>query len=74
MKAMTRHSLVFGLWVVLLAVAPAFAQITITTAAELQNMNLDLAGDYVLGNDIDASSISNFDPVGDDVTDRKSVV
>ena len=53
---------------VLAATVPAFAQITITTAAELQNMNLDLAGDYVLGNDIDASSIPNFDPVGDNVT------
>jgi len=53
---------------VLAAAVPALAQITITTAAELQNMNLDLAGDYVLGNDIDASSILNFDPVGDAVT------
>jgi len=37
---------------------------TITTAADLQNMALDLTGDYELGNDIDCSGIANFKPVG----------
>ena len=34
---------------------------TITTAAGLQDMNLDLSEDYILGNDIDCSG---FDPDG----------
>ena len=68
MKGMERYVVVIGLLVVLFVALPVFAQITITNATELQNMNLDLAGDYVLGNDIDASSIPNFDPVGDFTT------
>ena len=68
MKEIKKHALIFIMTALLLSVAPAFAQTTITTATDLQNMNLDLAGDYVLGNDIDASSIPNFDPVGDAVT------
>ncbi len=36
----------------------------ITTAAGLQNMDLDLTDDYELGNDIDVSGIANFEPVG----------
>ena len=68
MKGMERYLVAIGLLVVLFATLPASAQITITNATELQNMNLDLAGNYVLGNDIDASSISNFDPIGDFTT------
>ncbi|MGH6790441.1 MAG: hypothetical protein ACRECC_12265 [Pseudolabrys sp.] len=37
----------------------------ITTAAQLQAMQSNLAGDYCLANDIDLSSIANFVPVGD---------
>lgn len=36
----------------------------ITTAEEFQNINNDLQGYYVLGNDIDLSSIANFEPLG----------
>lgn len=36
----------------------------ITTCAELQNMNNDLGGDYVLMNDIDCSDTDNFTPIG----------
>jgi hypothetical protein len=44
---------------------------TITTLQQLQNMNYDLDGDYVLASDIDASDtrdwngILGFDPIGD---------
>ena len=68
MNGMEKYGVAIGLLVVLFVALPVFAQTTITTATELQNMNLDLSGDYVLGNDIDASSIPNFDPIGDDVT------
>ena len=37
----------------------------ITDASQLQNMGNDLTASYVLGNDIDASSIANFEPIGD---------
>ena len=37
----------------------------ITNASELQDMNTDLDAAYTLGNDIDASGIANFDPIGD---------
>ena len=36
----------------------------ITTATQLQNMNLSLTSDYELGNDIDCSGIANFEPIG----------
>ena len=36
----------------------------ITTAAGLQNMDLDLTDDYELGNNINCSGIANFEPVG----------
>lgn len=36
----------------------------ITTAEEFQNINDNLDGTYVLGNDIDLSSIDNFEPLG----------
>lgn len=36
----------------------------IRTAEEFQNINDNLTGIYVLGNDIDLSSISNFEPLG----------
>ena len=38
----------------------------ILTAQQLQAVNDNLAGDYVLGNAIDASGIANFSPIGDD--------
>jgi hypothetical protein len=37
----------------------------IRNAAQLQAMRNDLAGNYCLANDIDASSIGNFVPIGD---------
>lgn len=40
----------------------------ITTAAQLQAMQSNLAGDYCLANDIDLSSIANFAPVGTNAT------
>jgi hypothetical protein len=40
----------------------------IKTAAQLQAMQNDLAGSYCLANDIDAGSIANFVPVGDNAT------
>ncbi len=55
----------------LLALAAcASAQTMITTCQELQDMNLDLAGNYALANDIDCSATSGwnsgagFEPVG----------
>ena len=36
----------------------------ITTAQEFQDINSDLDGTYVLGQDIDLSSIPNFEPLG----------
>lgn len=36
----------------------------ITTAQDFQDINKNLTGTYVLGNDIDLSSISNFEPLG----------
>jgi hypothetical protein len=36
----------------------------IKTAAQLQAMRNDLFGNYCLANDIDASSIANFEPIG----------
>lgn len=36
----------------------------ITTATQLQNMKLNLAGDYELGGNIDCSGTGNFEPVG----------
>ena len=38
--------------------------ISITTAEELSNIRNNLAGDYVLENDIDLSSIANWQPIG----------
>ncbi len=44
---------------------PAFiATRIIKTAQEFQDINNDLQGFYMLGNDIDLSSISNFEPLG----------
>lgn len=40
------------------------AIVTITSAEELNNIRNNLAGDYVLGNDIDLSSIANWQPTG----------
>jgi hypothetical protein len=36
----------------------------ITTAQEFQDINNNLTGYYILGNDIDLSSITNFEPLG----------
>lgn len=36
----------------------------ITTAQEFQDINNDLTGTYILGNDIDLSTIPNFEPLG----------
>lgn len=36
----------------------------IKTASDLQNINNKPQGSYILGNDIDCSSISNFEPLG----------
>lgn len=36
----------------------------ITTAQDFQNINNNLNGTYILGNDIDLSSIPNFEPLG----------
>ena len=38
--------------------------VEISNAEELQNMNNDLDADYVLVDDIDASKIENFEPIG----------
>lgn len=47
-------------------VAPskAHAATTITTCLGLRDMDLDLDGDYVLGNDIDCSGIADWAPLG----------
>ena len=62
----------------LLCAVPAFAQIEINDIDELQLIGNDpgylLDGDYVLGNDIDASATAGwnsgagFEPIGDDTT------
>ena len=44
----------------------ANCEILISTAGELQAINDNLSGNYRLVNDIDVSSISNFNPLGDD--------
>ena len=36
----------------------------VTTAQEFQDINKNLTGYYILGNDIDLSSIANFEPLG----------
>lgn len=41
---------------------------TIIDAAGLDNIRLDLAGDYILGADIDLSGIANWTPIGDSTT------
>lgn len=41
-----------------------FANKVITTAQEFQDINNNLDHYYILGNDIDLSSISNFEPLG----------
>ncbi|MDZ7688031.1 MAG: GLUG motif-containing protein [Halobacteriales archaeon] len=46
------------------AVGTVTAQEDISNAQELQDIRDDLDGDYVLTDDIDASSIGNFDPIG----------
>jgi len=43
----------------------AFAAVTINTCSELQNISTGDTGDYLLGNDIDCSSIANFTPIQD---------
>ena len=40
----------------------------ITDATGLDNIRLNLAGDYVLGADIDLSSVPNWVPIGDSTT------
>lgn len=44
------------------------AYTVVNSAAALQNMNTGLSTNYALGSDIDASSIANFSPVGDNAT------
>ncbi|MBS4097858.1 MAG: hypothetical protein KGZ83_13585 [Sulfuricella sp.] len=44
------------------------AYTVVNSAAALQNMNSGLSTNYALGSDIDASSIANFSPVGDNAT------
>ncbi len=46
----------------------AAAYTVVNSAAALQNMNTGLSTNYALGSDIDASSIANFSPVGDNIT------
>lgn len=41
-----------------------FVDKVIKTAEDLQNINNNPSGSYILGNDIDCSSISNFEPLG----------
>lgn len=51
------------LFVFCLISVSAHAQTEITTAAQLQNVDNDLEGNYILMNDIDLSS-TNFSPIG----------
>ena len=44
------------------------AYTVLNSAAALQNMNTGLSANYALGSNIDASSIANFSPVGDNIT------
>ncbi len=59
-----------GLAILMALLACASAQTTITDCTGLQNMNLDLAGNYALANNIDCSDTVNwnsgtgFEPVG----------
>ena len=50
-----------------------FATKVIKTATEFQAINDNLSGTYVLGNDIDLSSISNFEPLGRFYGDEQDV-
>jgi hypothetical protein len=58
-----------SIWVAIAAFASAFgaeaACIPIKTVNQLQNIQDNLSGDYCLSNDIDASSKTNFKPIGD---------
>lgn len=49
---------------ILLLPSRASALTTITTCGGLQNIEDNLSEDYVLGNDIDCSGVSNFTPIG----------
>ena len=63
--------IIAAMGIALLPKGVAKAATTITTCDQLQDMNLNLAEDYVLGSDIDCSATSGwnagagFDPVGD---------
>lgn len=50
-----------------------FATKVIKTALEFQAINDNLSGTYVLGNDIDLSSINNFEPLGRFYGDEQDV-
>ena len=66
--------IIAAMGIALLPKGVAKAATTITTCDQLQDMSLNLAEDYVLGNDIDCSATSGwnagagFEPVGDSGT------
>lgn len=51
-----------------------FVDKVITTADELQRINENPSGSYILGNDIDCSEISNFEPIGFTTTATSSTI
>ncbi len=79
MKRLNKCLYVTGVMLIVLSIAaPAMAQIEINDIDELQLIGNDpgypLNGDYVLGNDIDASATASwnsgagFKPIGNDIT------
>ncbi len=57
------YSVLVGLCFFFIPVTPAHALTPLTTCAELQDINLDLAEDYVLANDVDCTGFT-FTPIG----------
>ncbi|BBB92045.1 MAG TPA: GLUG motif-containing protein [Methylomusa anaerophila] len=50
------------------------AYMLVNNAKELQSMNLNLSGTYALGKDIDASSVSNFVPIGNEISKFQGIL
>jgi hypothetical protein len=71
-----RHGVFFGFAVLLITAIFTLAgcgsngaggdddPIQITTAAQFAEMRNNLSGHYILTNDIDLSTVSNFEPIG----------
>ena len=60
-NTLTSHKIIFfTIFTLLILLQPVSALITVNDVTDLQNMNLNLAEDYKLGNNIDASGTSSW--------------